>query len=211
MPPWHDANLTCMPKVQLVVVNTLRLRQNCHNFPDDIFKCISLNKNVQILIKISISPEGPINNIPALGQMTRQQAIIWTDSGYIIDAYMRHLASITWPEITYTCPFIVQVVVWHLLCRLQMYIRASNSMQKSITTMLQFSYSEQSKAIPRLLMPWLFRSPTMRVLAMLHKWIFVFHAKGFQLPVSLWANNDRKCKFVILDMFKYIKQWLMFK
>ena len=37
-------------------------------FPDDIFKCILLNGNVWILIKISLKfvPEGPINNIPAL-------------------------------------------------------------------------------------------------------------------------------------------------
>ena len=38
------------------------------HFPDDIFKCIFLNENVLISIKISLQfvPEGPINNIPAL-------------------------------------------------------------------------------------------------------------------------------------------------
>ena len=48
--------------------NTLRQRQNGRHFPDDIFKCISLNENIWILIKISLKffPEGPINNIPAL-------------------------------------------------------------------------------------------------------------------------------------------------
>ena len=48
--------------------NTLRLRQNGCHFPDDIFKCIFLNENVWISIKISVKfvPMDPINNIPAL-------------------------------------------------------------------------------------------------------------------------------------------------
>ena len=51
--------------------NTLRLRQDGRHFPDDIFKCIFLNKNVSISIKISLKfvPKGPINNIPALVQI----------------------------------------------------------------------------------------------------------------------------------------------
>ena len=36
-------------------VNTLRQRQNGRHFPDDIFKYIFLNKNVSILIKISLN------------------------------------------------------------------------------------------------------------------------------------------------------------
>ena len=49
-------------------VNTLRPRQNGRRFPDDIFKCIFLNKNVWISIKISLKfiPMDPINNIAAL-------------------------------------------------------------------------------------------------------------------------------------------------
>ena len=37
-------------------------------FPDDIFKCIFLNKNVWIVIKISLKfvLKGPMNNILAL-------------------------------------------------------------------------------------------------------------------------------------------------
>ena len=35
-------------------VQALRPRQNVRQFPDDIFKCISLNENVQISIKISL-------------------------------------------------------------------------------------------------------------------------------------------------------------
>ena len=57
-------------------------------FPDDIFKCIFLNENVSILIKISLkfAPEVRINNIQALVPknglaLTRQQAIIWTNYG----------------------------------------------------------------------------------------------------------------------------------
>ena len=50
---------------------TLRLRQTGCHIPDDIFKCIFLNENVCILIKISLKfvPKGPINNIPALVQI----------------------------------------------------------------------------------------------------------------------------------------------
>ena len=48
--------------------NTLRPRQNGFHFADDIFKCIFLNENVWIPIKISLKfvPKDPINNIPAL-------------------------------------------------------------------------------------------------------------------------------------------------
>ena len=51
-------------------INTLRPRQNGRHFPDDIFKCIFLNENVLISIKISLKfvPKGQLNNIPALVQ-----------------------------------------------------------------------------------------------------------------------------------------------
>ena len=51
--------------------NPLRLRRNGRYFPDDIFKCIFLNENLWISIKISLEfvPKGPINNIPALVQI----------------------------------------------------------------------------------------------------------------------------------------------
>ena len=51
--------------------NTLRPRQNGRHFPDDIFKCIFLNENEWISIKISLKlvPKFPINNIPALVQI----------------------------------------------------------------------------------------------------------------------------------------------
>ena len=49
---------------------TLRSRQEGRHFPDDISKCIFLDENVLILIKMSLQfvPKGPINNIPALVQ-----------------------------------------------------------------------------------------------------------------------------------------------
>ena len=52
-------------------VNTLRPRQNRRHFAEDIFKCIFLNENVWILIRISLKyvPKCFINNNPALVQM----------------------------------------------------------------------------------------------------------------------------------------------
>ena len=52
-------------------INTLRPRQNCHHFANDIFKCIFLNENVWLSLKISLKfvPEVRINNIPALIQI----------------------------------------------------------------------------------------------------------------------------------------------
>ena len=43
-------------------LNALRPRQNCRYFTDDIFKCIFLNENVCITIKISLKfvPKGPM-------------------------------------------------------------------------------------------------------------------------------------------------------
>ena len=53
------------------VVNTLRTWQNGRLIADDIFKCIFLNENVSIAIKVSLKfvPKGPINNFPALVQI----------------------------------------------------------------------------------------------------------------------------------------------
>ena len=51
-------------------LNTLRPRQNGRHFADVISKCIFLNENVWIPMKISLKfvHKGPINNIPALVQ-----------------------------------------------------------------------------------------------------------------------------------------------
>ena len=52
-------------------VNSSRPRQNGRHFADDTFKCIFLNGNVWIPIKISLKfvPKGRINNISALVQI----------------------------------------------------------------------------------------------------------------------------------------------
>ena len=61
---------TCQrkPPVYKNISNTLRPQQNSHNFANNIFKCIFLNKNIWITIKISLNSvcKGEINNIPAL-------------------------------------------------------------------------------------------------------------------------------------------------
>ena len=53
------------------MLNTFRPRRDGRHFPDDIFKCIFLNENVWISIKISLKfvPKGPINSIPSLVQI----------------------------------------------------------------------------------------------------------------------------------------------
>ena len=64
----HMLQLTCANMWPDQIINTLKPRQNGRHFADNIFKCIFLNENVWIPIKISLIfvPKGPINNIPAL-------------------------------------------------------------------------------------------------------------------------------------------------
>ena len=59
-------------------INTLRPRQNGCHFADDSFKCIFLNENALISIRISLRfvPKGSINNIPSLVQI-----MAWRRSG----------------------------------------------------------------------------------------------------------------------------------
>ena len=70
--PLQEISLCCR------TINTLRPRQNGRRFADDTFKCIFLNENVRISIKISLKfvPKGPINNNPALVQI-----MAWRRSG----------------------------------------------------------------------------------------------------------------------------------
>ena len=83
-------------------VNTLRPRQDGRHFPDDIFKCIFLNENVLISIKISLKfvSKGPMNNIPALVQImawrrTGDKPLSEPMTTQFNDAYMRHLGSMS--------------------------------------------------------------------------------------------------------------------
>ena len=67
-------NIFCKSSTILLMrqwVNSLRLRQNGRHFADDIFKCIVVNENIWIPIKISLKfvPKGSINNIPVLVQI----------------------------------------------------------------------------------------------------------------------------------------------
>ena len=57
-----------------ISVNTLRPRQDGRHFPDDLFKCIFLNENVWISLKVWL--KFPINNVPALVQI-----MAWRRSG----------------------------------------------------------------------------------------------------------------------------------
>ena len=61
--------LQCIDAV--LVINTLRPRQNGCHFPEDIFTCIFLSENVWILLKISLKfiPKVWNNNIPVLVQI----------------------------------------------------------------------------------------------------------------------------------------------
>ena len=76
---WSNTTLCCTHQDKdKENVHTLRPRQNGRRFADDTFKCIFLNENVRILIKISLKfvPKGPINNNPALVQI-----MAWRQSG----------------------------------------------------------------------------------------------------------------------------------
>ena len=83
-------------------LNTLRSRQNGRHFPDDNFKCIFLDENMEIAINIALKfvPQRQINNITALVQL-----MAWHRPGdkplsepvmvQFSDAYMCHSASMS--------------------------------------------------------------------------------------------------------------------
>ena len=93
-------------------VNTLRPRQNGRHLADDIFKCIFLNENAWISLKISLKfvPKVQINNIPALVQL-----MAWRRPGdkplseTMMVSLLTHIC-VTRPQwvnvvvITYPCP-----------------------------------------------------------------------------------------------------------
>ena len=68
---YQTSNVNRSSSTHYNTFNTLRPRQHGPHFADDTFKCIFLNENVWIPIKISLKfvPKGPINNIPALVQI----------------------------------------------------------------------------------------------------------------------------------------------
>ena len=58
------------------LLNTSRPRQDGRHFPDNIFQCIFLNKNILIDVSMKFAPKGPMNNIPVLVQI-----MAWGRSG----------------------------------------------------------------------------------------------------------------------------------
>ena len=66
-----DCGVVILVQSLLSYFNTLRPNHNGCHIPHDIFKCIFVNENIWILIKISLKfvPKGQINNIPALVQI----------------------------------------------------------------------------------------------------------------------------------------------
>ena len=72
LPFYQNSEFPCMALTgRWEWFNTLRPRQSGRRFADDILKCIFLNENVSIVIKISLKfvPNGQINNIPSLVQI----------------------------------------------------------------------------------------------------------------------------------------------
>ena len=74
--------------------NKLRPRQNGRHFADVIFKCIFLNENVWMPIKISLKfvPKVPINNIPVLVQI-----MAWPMAEPMTVSLLTHIC-VTWPQ-----------------------------------------------------------------------------------------------------------------
>ena len=96
---WYVVDHHCLG-YPLWHVNTLKPRPNRRHFADDIFKCIFLNQNVWIPIKVSMKfvPKGPINNIPALVQI-----MAWRPPGDkpLSEPMMVSLTThicVTWPQ-----------------------------------------------------------------------------------------------------------------
>ena len=100
---------------QIDTVNTLRPRQNGRYFADDIFKCIFLNKNASIAIKISLKfvLGGRINNIPALVQI---MAWHWLGDKPLSEPMMVSLLThicitwLQWVKIVYPLYFVSRLV-----------------------------------------------------------------------------------------------------
>ena len=96
---WHTHSETKRNKSACILYNILTTRQNGHRFADDIYKCIFLNGNSWISIKLTLKlvPRGPINIVPVLVQIMawRQPGVHyqyqwWLDHRCIL--YMRHSA-----------------------------------------------------------------------------------------------------------------------
>ena len=84
-------------------INSSPLGQNGPHFADDIFRCIFVNENFCILIKISLKfvPRGPIDNNQAFVKIMAWRRISDKPSfepmltGFT-DSYIRHLEEMSW-------------------------------------------------------------------------------------------------------------------
>ena len=83
--------------VPYTIINTSRPRQNGHHFADNIFKCISMNEKICILIQISLKfvPRGLIDNKAALvwvkpWRQTGDKPLPESMLIQLTDAYMQH-------------------------------------------------------------------------------------------------------------------------
>ena len=97
---WHVILYVNILYIYTDLFNTLRPRQNGRHFADDIFKCIFLNENNWIPVKISLKfvPKGPINNTPALVEI-----MAWRRPGDkpLSEPIMVNLPThicVTWPQ-----------------------------------------------------------------------------------------------------------------
>ena len=75
----HSEKVCTFRWIYSIFLNTLRPRQNCHHFADDIFKCMFLDDREWISLKISLKlfPKIWINNIPALVEATSHYLKQW--------------------------------------------------------------------------------------------------------------------------------------
>ena len=98
-------SVATISSVKYHAITTLRPRQCGRHFADNIFRCIFLNENVWISLKISLKfvPKVRINNIPALAPIMG-----WCQPGDkplsepIMVSFLTHIC-ITWPQrVTWT-------------------------------------------------------------------------------------------------------------
>ena len=88
-------------------VNSSPSGQNGCHLADHNFKCIFLNENNKVLIRNSpkFVPRSPIDNKPALFQVNRRRAIIWTNADSV---YPTHICGTRWKWVNAT---------WSKLCK----------------------------------------------------------------------------------------------
>ena len=145
--------------VEVHPLNSLRPRQHGRHFTDDIFKCIFLNENIWISIKISLKfvPKGSINNISALVQI-----MAWCRPGDkpLFEPMMVSL-------LTHICVTQPQWVK-HLVQK-----RPKHNIQFNV---IFFIYSRP--------ISWLLMICQAMVLTMKYSLLLEFNKEGFQLPMQ---------------------------